>query len=153
MLSSEEPAHRPLGPATGENGLMTRRAKKLLTGIPWIVTVPFAASGVIHLVKPRVFTPIIPRPLRRWDRSLVLISGVAELACAAGLIAPATRATAGRASAALLVAVWPANIQMSVDLGRRAARRRTARTWLAFVVSLARLPLQVTLIRRSLSAH
>lgn len=153
MLSPDGPAHRPFEAATGENGLMTRRAKKLPAGIPWIVAAPFAVSGVIHLVRPRVFTPIIPRPLRRWDRSLVLISGVVELACAAGLIVPATRAVAGRASAALLVAIWPANIQMSIDLGRRAVRRRTARTWLAFAISLARLPLQVTLIRRALSAR
>lgn len=121
--------------------------------IPWIVLVPFVVSGVVHLVRPRVFTPIVPRPLRPWGRGLVVASGVAELACAAGLAAPATRRSAGRASALVLVAVWPANVQMSIDLGRRAARRPTPRTWAAFVVSLARLPLQVTLIRHALRAR
>lgn len=132
-----------------DNGLMTRRAKKPTTAIPWTVMVPFAVSGVIHLVRPSVFTPIIPRALRRWDTALVLVSGVAELACAAGLAVPTTRVAAGRASAVVLAAVWPANAQMSIDLGRRAARRRTLKAWAAFAVSLVRLPLQVTLMRRA----
>ena len=80
----------------------------------------------------------------------MIASGIAELACAVGLVVPATRATAGRASAVVLAGVWPANMQMSIDLGRRAARRRTPKAWAAFTVSLARLPLQVTLIRRAL---
>lgn len=114
--------------------------------------VPFAVSGVIHLVRPETFEPIIPRPLRRWSRDLVLISGVAELTCAAGLLHPRTRAHAGLASAALLTAVWPANVQMAVDLGRRAARRREPRSGAAFAASLVRLPLQVPLIRISWTA-
>ncbi len=109
--------------------------------------VPFAVSGVIHLVRPETFEPIVPKPLREWSRELVLASGVAELACAAGLLHPRTRPAAGLASAALLTAVWPANAQMSVDLGRRANRRRDAKSLTAFAVSLARLPLQVPLIK------
>ena len=131
---------------------MTRRATKPAATVPWIVMVPFAVSGVIHLVRPGVFTPIIPRALRRWDRPLVVVSGIAELACAVGLVVPSTRVAAGRASALVLAGVWPANMQMSIDLGRRAARRRTPKAWAAFVVSLVRLPLQVTLIRRALRA-
>ncbi|USQ80519.1 DoxX family protein [Ornithinimicrobium faecis] len=115
-------------------------------GLP-LVIVPFAVSGVIHLVRPETFEPIVPKPLREWSRELVLASGVAELACAAGLLHPRTRPAAGLASAALLTAVWPANAQMSVDLGRRANRRRDAKSLTAFAVSLARLPLQVPLIK------
>lgn len=112
-----------------------------------VVVVPFAVSGVLHLVWPRTFEPIIPRPLRPWSRPLVVVSGVAELACAAGLLHPRTRRAAGTASAALLLAVWPANVQMSVDLARRARRRRDSASVLALAVSLIRLPLQVPLIR------
>lgn len=111
-----------------------------------LVIVPFAVSGVIHLVRPETFEPIIPTPLRPWARALVLVSGVAELACAAGLLHPRTRSAAGLASAVLLVAVWPANAQMSVDLGGRAQRRRDPRSVTAFAVSLARLALQPALI-------
>lgn len=143
-------ASLPIPSEQPHNGLMRRRAKKPAAAVPWMVMVPFAVSGVIHLARPSVFTPIIPRALRRWDKALVLVSGVAELACAVGLAVPATRAAAGRASAVVLAAVWPANAQMSIDLGRRAARRRTLKAWAAFAVSLVRLPLQVTLIRRAL---
>lgn len=119
----------------------------------WPVVVPFAVSGVIHLVRPATFEPIIPTPLRRWSRPLVLVSGVAELACATGLLHPRTRAAAGTASAALLLAVWPANAQMSIDLARRARRRRDVASVAALAVSLARLPLQVPLIKASLRAR
>lgn len=113
------------------------------------VIAPFAVSGLIHLLRPQAFTPIIPTPLRPWARELVVVSGWAELCCAVGLTHPRTRPAAGRAAAALLVAVWPANAQMSIDLARRAARRRPARPAdvAALVISLARLPLQVPLIR------
>lgn len=65
-----------------------------------LVILPFAVSGVIHLVKPEAFESIIPRPLQPWARELVLVSGVAELACAGGLPHPRTRPAAGLASAA-----------------------------------------------------
>ncbi|UFU04692.1 DoxX family protein [Ruania suaedae] len=113
---------------------------------------PFAASGVLHLVRPATFEPIIPGPLRRWDRQLVVASGVAELVCAAGLLHPRTRAAAGIASAALLLAVWPANMQMSLDMVRR-ARRRGGSAWVPAAVSVARLPLQIPLIRTALRSR
>jgi len=132
---------------------MSRRATTPPAVIPWVVVAPFAVSGVIHLVRPRVFTPIVPRPLRRWDRPLVLVSGLVELACALGLVLPTTRRPAGHVSAAVLTAIWPANIQMSIDLLRRARRRGTPKSWFAFAVSVARLPLQIALIRQALRAR
>jgi uncharacterized membrane protein len=117
-----------------------------------LVIVPFAVSGVIHLVRPETFEPIIPEPFRGRARELVVATGAAELACAAGLLHPRTRRVAGLASAALLTAVWPANAQMSLDLGRRAQRRRDVRSVAAFVISLGRLPLQLPLIRISWAA-
>ncbi len=117
-----------------------------------LVIVPFAVSGVVHLGRPQVFEPIVPRPLRSRARELVLLSGVAELACAAGLLHPRTRPAAGAASAVLLTAVWAANAQMSIDLGRRARRRGDARSWTLWAVSLARLPVQLPLIRIACAA-
>lgn len=110
-----------------------------------------AGSGVLHLVRPQVFERIVPRGLP-WPRSLVYASGVAELACAAGLARPATRRAAGWCSAALLVAVFPANVQMAVTHGRRASRRRDTPARLAFAGTLARLPLQWPLVRTALRA-
>ena len=78
-------------------------------------------------------------------KELVYASGVAELACAAGLLHPRTRRPAGWASAGLLAAVFPANVQMAADLRKNGSR--TAQT-----VAFARLPLQLPLIRWALKA-
>lgn len=112
----------------------------------------FIASGVIHLVRPQVFEPIVPAPLRQHGQMLVKASGVAEIACAAGLLVPTTRPAAGWASAALLAGVFPANVQMSIDHGRRAQRRRTPQAVGVFAGTLARLPLQWPLVRVALRA-
>jgi uncharacterized membrane protein len=112
----------------------------------------FATSGVIHLVKPEVFESIIPKPLAGYRRELVYASGVAEIACAAGLLHPATRKAAGLASAALLIAVFPANVQMSATQGARAQRKDTPQAKAIFAGTLARLPLQWPLIRTALRA-
>lgn len=110
------------------------------------VVVAFAVSGTVHLVRPQVFEPIVPRVLP-GARRVVLWSGVAELACAAGMLLPRTRRAAGPASAALLVAVLPANVQMAVD-SVAAARRRPGRARLVRAgVTVARLPLQWPLVR------
>lgn len=112
----------------------------------------FCASGTIHLVRPGVFEPIVPAPLRAHDRLLVHASGVAEIACGVGLLVPAIRPVAGWASAALLAGVFPANVQMSIDHGRRARRKRTPEAVGVFVGTLARLPLQWPLVRIALRA-
>lgn len=118
---------------------MTRRRDLAL------VTVPFVVSGVIHLIRPEVFERIVPRFLPR-HRELVLASGVAELVCAAAVIAPPTRRVGALASAGLLAAVFPANVQMAADVVR------SGRTSPALKAgALARLPLQWPLIRAALN--
>ncbi len=97
-------------------------------------------SGVLHLRRPGIFRPLIPRVLGDPD-PWVLGSGVAELACAATLAVPATRRLGGIASAALLVGVFPGNVTMAVR------SRPDARGWAGRpVVAWARLPLQVPLV-------
>ena len=104
----------------------------------------FAASGVVHLARPEVYEPLMPA----WvpaHREVILGSGVAELACAAGLVVPATRRPAGWASAALLVGVYPGNVKMALDaLGSRRTPLKVA--------AVARLPLQLPMIRAALRA-
>ena len=109
----------------------------------------FAASGALHLVRPQVFETIVPRQLPE-HRGLVYASGVAELVCAAGLLHPRTRAASGWASAALLVAIFPANVQMAVTESKRAGRGTGSRG--RQLATLARLPLQIPLIRTALKA-
>ncbi len=103
-----------------------------------IVIGAFTVSGVVHVVRPAVFAPLIPRQLgdpAPW----VLGSGVAELACAAGL---ATRAPwAPAATTATLAVIWIGNLQMAIDVQR--SRRPTWQKAAAW----ARLPMQVPLMR------
>lgn len=117
--------------------MRTPRDVLLLAGI-------FATSGVVHLVRPEVFEPLMPDFVPA-HREVILGSGVAELACAAGLLSPRTRSAAGWASAALLVGVFPGNLKMADDARRSGNQQFRA---LAF----ARLPLQVPMVRIALRA-
>jgi uncharacterized membrane protein len=98
----------------------------------------FLASGTLHFAKPELFRQIVPPALPDLA-ALVAISGVAEIAGAAGLWLPATRRPASLGLIALLFAVFPANVYMAVEHERFA---RVAPAWLLY----CRLPLQVVLL-------
>lgn len=104
----------------------------------------FTVSGVVHLVRPEVYEPLMPD----WvpaHREVILGSGVTELACAAGLVHPRTRRVAGWASAGLLLGVFPGNLKLADD-----ARRSRSRKFKA--LAYGRLPLQWPMIRIALRA-
>ncbi len=99
----------------------------------------FATSAIVHLVKPSVFEPLIPPALPR-PTELVYASGVAEAVCAVGLLTG--RRWAGPLSVAVLLAVWPGNLQMALDVTEAAGpedRLKVAGVW-------ARMPLQVPMM-------
>jgi len=104
-----------------------------------IVAGVFLASGIVHLVRPQVYEPLVPRALPA-RRAIIVGSGVAEMVCAAGLLTRQPWAPA--ASSALLVAVWPGNVTMAVAWQRseKVSPPMKAVAW-------ARLPLQLPLIR------
>ncbi|RNL65103.1 hypothetical protein EFK50_03785 [Nocardioides marmoriginsengisoli] len=109
-----------------------------------IVVAGFLASGTVHLVKPEVFEPLMPD----WvpmHREVIIYSGIAELACAAGMLFPPTRKLAGLASAALLAGVFPGNVKMAVDASRSKNVPFKAAAY-------GRLPLQLPMIRAALRA-
>src|SRR3954468_8442050 len=109
-----------------------------------LLALGFAASGAVHLVKPEVYLPLMPS----WvpaHREVILASGVAELVCAAGLNAPATRRAAGWASALLLVAA-------SRGTPKRPAAAPGTDSPALKAAPVARLPLQLPLIRDALRA-
>jgi len=104
----------------------------------------FLASGTVHLVRPEVFEPLMPA----WvpaHREVILGSGVAELACALGMVLPRSRRAAGWASAALLLGVWPGNIKMALDSNRSSSTAFKVAAW-------GRVPLQLPMIRAALAA-
>lgn len=95
-----------------------------------------AISGVLHIVIPAPYRSIVPDGLGSpafW----VAASGAAELVCAVGLLVRSSRRIAGWATAALFVAVFPANVAMAVDAFHGDG---------SVAVALLRLPLQVPLI-------
>lgn len=104
---------------------------------PYLLAALLAAAGVTHLLRPEPYVSIVPRLLPA-PRALVYLSGLAELGCAAGLCFRRTRAPAAWATAALFVAVFPANVQMALDAGGRSPAYLAA-VW-------GRVPLQVPLV-------
>lgn len=118
---------------------MSRRSRST-TGLAGL----FAVLGVLHFAKPEPFVGIVPKALPA-KKELVYASGVAELLCAAGLLHPRTRKAAGLASAGLLAAVFPANVQMALDVNRKGSPTAKA-------IAFGRLPLQLPLIRAALKA-
>ena len=107
----------------------------------------FAVSGVVHLVRPEVYEPLMPSWVPR-HREVILGSGVAELVCATGLALPATRRTAGLASALLLLTVFPGNVKMALDSQQITSTSPRARGFKA--ATLLRLPVQWPMIRAAL---
>ncbi len=109
---------------------------KVLLGllIPfWIV------AGANHFLSPDAYAAMMPAALP-WPYGLVYASGVAEIAGGLGLIHPRTRRLAAWGLIALLVAVFPANINMAINDIPLAGRDLPA--WARW----GRLPLQLVMV-------
>jgi len=74
-------------------------------------------SGALHLRKPELYTPIVPRALGNAG-FFVFWSGILELVAAVLLLLPRTRRFGALLVAGILVGVFPANVQMALDGGR-----------------------------------
>ena len=98
----------------------------------------FVASGVLHVVRPSTFDEFMPA----WVPAPVavnVLAGAVELGCAYGLVT--RRRWAGPASAVLLLAVWPSNLQFALgatDEGGLASTKA--------LLAWARMPLQIPMI-------
>ncbi len=96
-------------------------------------------AGTAHFLMPEWFDRIVPTWIPN-ARAATMISGAAELAGAVGVLVPSTRIAAGYGLILLLVAVFPANVQML-----QMARDDNAAGWYQLML-WARLPLQLLLI-------
>lgn len=99
----------------------------------------FVGSGTLHFVAPGAFESIMP-PRLPLHRELVYLSGAGELLGGLGLLSGCTRGIAGIWLVLLLLAVWPANLQMLLD-----ARASGKPRWYTTLLWL-RLPLQIPLV-------
>ncbi|WP_367348408.1 DoxX family protein [Sphingobium yanoikuyae] len=73
-----------------------------------VLALAYAVAGAAHLIRPAGFVAITPH----WvpmPETIVMLTGIAELAGAAGLMLPATRRAAAIALALYALCVWPAN--------------------------------------------
>jgi uncharacterized membrane protein len=94
----------------------------------WVV------AGAMHFVIPRQYEAIVPASIARWKKEIVVVSGVAEMAGGVAILPEATRRGARWWLLALLVAVYPANIEMALN-PERFPKIPAAALW-------ARLPVQ-----------
>jgi len=102
-----------------------------------LLSVAFIAAGTLHFLRPEYYEQIMPGYLPA-HRELVLISGAAEIAGGVGVAFTRTRRAAGIWLIALLVLVFPANLNMALDPERFRS--------IAPILLWARLPLQGLLI-------
>jgi uncharacterized membrane protein len=79
----------------------------------WLLTVVMVGAGLNHFREPDTYIAMIPDALPA-RAALVHVSGVAEILGGLGLILPATRKLAAWGLIALLVAVFPANVNMAI---------------------------------------
>jgi uncharacterized membrane protein len=98
----------------------------------------FIVAGTNHFVHPGTYVRIVP-PWLPAHALLVQISGVCEILGGVGVLIPKTRRWSGVGLIALLVAVFPANVQM-------AQHPELYRDIAAPAALYARLPLQFALI-------
>lgn len=80
----------------------------------WVCAVSYIVVGINHFTEPELFVLIVPAYLPA-PLLLVHISGVAEVLGGVGLLWRKTRRAAAWGILALLVAVYPANINMLVN--------------------------------------
>ncbi|MEP7236822.1 MAG: MauE/DoxX family redox-associated membrane protein [Ferruginibacter sp.] len=80
----------------------------------YIMILFYAGAGINHFINPAFYLQIMPSWLP-LHTELVFISGVAEILCALFLLFPPTRRFGAYCTIALLIAVFPANIQMMLD--------------------------------------
>jgi uncharacterized membrane protein len=105
----------------------------------WVLAIFMVLAGVNHFLAAGTYRAMVPDVLP-WPWAIVYVSGVAEIAGGLGLMHPRTRRAAAWGIILLLLAVFPANINMAVNdlpLGDR-----DLPTWALW----ARLPLQAVLI-------
>ena len=97
----------------------------------------YVAAGANHFVSPATYLRIMP-PWLPAHYLLVVVSGIAEIILGVLLLPQAFRRFAAWGIIALLLAVFPANIQMAIDW----QQAQHQHLWIAW----ARLPMQAVLI-------
>lgn len=116
---------------------MARTVAAFKTATRYLFGAIFVAAGANHFINPGFYIRMMPAYLP-WHAELVAISGVAEIALGALLLLPKFQVVAAWGLIALLIAVFPANINMTMHPELYPTISQTA-LWV-------RLPIQALLI-------
>lgn len=103
----------------------------------YIMALLYILAGINHFIHPETYMKIMP-PWLPSPAFLVALSGVIEIILGILLIPNRTRRFAVWGIIALLIAVFPANIQMAMDY----YHSQDPNLWIAIL----RLPIQILLI-------
>jgi uncharacterized membrane protein len=103
----------------------------------YLMALLYIAAGINHFIHPAFYIKIMP-PWLPNHAALVLISGVCEAAFGLLLLLQPTRRLAAWLIILLLIAIFPANIQMMLNY----MEQHHPQLWMAII----RLPLQLLLI-------
>jgi uncharacterized membrane protein len=98
----------------------------------------YVVAGLNHFINPGIYLSIMP-PLLPQPLMLVYISGICEIVFGILLLPLFTRRFAAWCMILLLIAIFPANIQMAINY----YRAHNPYLW----ITILRLPLQFILIR------
>ena len=103
----------------------------------YLMSLVYLLAGVNHFLNPKFYLRIIPNWLP-YHTAINYLSGALEIIFALLLIPESTRSMGAWLLILLLVAVFPANIQMSINSYQHNAPN--------FLLTIIRLPLQLVLI-------
>ena len=103
----------------------------------YMMAIFYIAAGIYHFIRPGFYMKIMP-PWLSYPLQIIYISGFFEIVLGALLFFEPTRKFAAWGLIVLLVAVFPANIQMMLNF------KNTHNPYLW--VAILRLPLQIVLI-------
>lgn len=106
----------------------------------YIIAGLFMLTGLLHFIRPQVFVSIMPDYIP-YHLTMVYVSGVAEFLGGLGILISQTQYWAGWGLILLLIAVFPANINMTVE----AIQKQGLGNWWS-MATILRLPLQFVLI-------
>ena len=102
-----------------------------------LMAIIYILAGINHFISPQTYLNIMPAWLP-YPKELIFLSGVCEILFGLLLLPVSTRRVGAWLIIALLIAVFPANIQMAINYYSEGAQY----LWLAIL----RLPIQAILI-------
>jgi uncharacterized membrane protein len=77
----------------------------------WVMALFYVVAGINHFRDPGFYLQMMP-PYIPWHKTVIAISGVAEIALGVALLIPRCSRWAAWGVIALLIAVYPANVYM-----------------------------------------